>query len=207
MNNPLKRLVFSVAAPIRYAIAGIGRKPGSEYMVSMLLSESDLPGANLKDVYNYTYRSFWIFNSSDATRRARDVGSLTAVRILKNEKVGRSLATQVSRFASPEDALSRVEQSTENRLIKPGSTVLSIERVIDIKISTFDGLIVQELLGTSFRRASGERTVAGNVGEIVVRMQFGADGEIEELWSWDEIVSTATIQAERVRRVLAAPES
>jgi hypothetical protein len=119
-------------------------------MASMLLVASDLPDYDLKVVHNRTYRSFWLFNSSDATRRARDLGSITAVRILKNGLVGRSVATQVTQFASSEDAYSRVERSLENQIIKPGSTVLSVEPVDQIDIPGFDGFIVQELLGTSF---------------------------------------------------------
>jgi hypothetical protein len=205
MNNRWRQFAGPLVA-IRYAIAGMGPKAGAGIMASMLLNGGDLIGADLKVTYDYTYRTYSGSGPSDAIRRARDIGSITAVRVLRNEEVGRSVATHLTRYASAEDALSRIEPSSQIRLLKPGSKVASNETLSSVNLPGFDGLIVLELQGSNLRNPAGDRIVTGNVGEILVRLTFGAKGDIEELWPWSEIVSLATKQAERVRNVLSVPQ-
>jgi hypothetical protein len=102
---------------IRYSITEMGRKPGAEIMVSMLLNGNDLPDAELKVTYDYTHRTYSGSGPSDAIRRAQNIGSITAVRTLRNEEVRRSVQIHARRFASAEDALSRIEPSSQFRLL------------------------------------------------------------------------------------------
>jgi hypothetical protein len=207
MNDSLRRFFVPVLGPIQYGLAGIGRKPGAEYVASMLLSDIDLPGTDLKITYDYTFRTHSLFNSSEEIRRARRIGSISASRVLRNEEVGRSLATLITRYASSEDAFSQVGRSSEYVLTQPLKRVVSNEPVSNINVPGFERLIVRELRGSALKQPVGDRLLFGNVEEIFVRMMFGADGEIERLWAWDDIISIATEQAERVRTVLSEAET
>jgi hypothetical protein len=176
-------------------------------MVSMLVSDVDLPDADLKITYDYTFRTYAFFSSSNEIRRARRMGSISASRVLRNEEIGRSFATLITRYASSQDALARVEPSSEYVLTQPLKRVSSNEPVDNVNVPGFEQLIVRELLGSALNQPIGDRILFGSVGEIFVRMSFGANGDIERLWPWNEIISIATMQVERIRSVLSGPES
>jgi hypothetical protein len=87
-------------------------------------------------------------------------------------------------------------------LAKEFSNVL----VETVNVPGIDHLLVRELRIDVLNHPGGNRILFGNVDEIYIRMDFGADGDLEELWPWNEIISIATKQVERVRSVLSEGE-
>lgn len=103
-SNPWKCSILGILNPFRAAIAGMGRKPGGERVLSMLLDETELAIEEMNMIGEETYWTFPTFESNDEIERARKNGSISAVRVFRNAEVMRSLRVFVMPFVSASDA-------------------------------------------------------------------------------------------------------
>lgn len=202
MSISWKRSVFGLLAPFRMAIAGLGRKPGSEMVLSMLLDEVDLADTELKMTVEQTYRTFASFESNDAIERARKMGSISAVRIFSDATMLRTLRISVTPFVSAFDAESSSRRAVDNLRIKLGSTAITHNYLNDVSVPGISNVFVHEIIGARTRGPVGDRILAGAVDNYLVHMAFQANARIDESWPWDEITSIAAHQGLKIRKVL-----
>jgi hypothetical protein len=202
MSNSWKRTVLGLLAPLRVGFAGLGRKPGGETVLSMLLDETDLASTGITMTTEHTYRTFATFESTVELDRARKDGSITAVRALRNANVMRSLRISVAPFVSASDAESSVLRAVDNVRFKGRRTPSTDRYLEDMSVPGVSHVLVREIIGDGPRGPGGDRLLAGAVDNYLLRLTFQAQGRIDEQWPWEEITSIATQQALKIRKIL-----
>lgn len=202
MSSTLGRWALEAVYPFRVAIAGFGKKPGGDTVLSMLLDDTDLASAKLEKTLENTYRTFANFDSTDAIDRARKKGSITAVRVFRDDVAMRSLRIRVTPFVSISDAESSVQRVVDNVRFKWGRTPRTLGYVEGVSLPEVSHNIIREIEGTGPRGPEGDRLLAGTIDNFLIGLAFQAEGRVEELWPWDEIVEIAALQARKIRKVL-----
>jgi hypothetical protein len=195
MSNSWKRTVLGLLAPLHVGFAGLGRKPGGETVLSMLLDETDLASTGITMTTEHTYRTVEL-------DRARKDGSITAVRALRNANVMRSLRISVAPFVSASDAESSVLRAVDNVRFKGRRTPSTDRYLEDMSVPGVSHVLVREIIGDGPRGPGGDRLLAGAVDNYLLRLTFQAQGRIDEQWPWEEITSIATQQALKIRKIL-----
>jgi hypothetical protein len=198
MRTSWKRSVLGLLNPFRTAIAGIGQKPGEDDVRRMLLDDFDFSNINFEKKLDHTYRTFASFKSTDAINRARKNGSITAIRIFRDDTKKTSLRIQVTPFVSLNDAVSSVETTIDNFRLKLGRRIEAQNSVEGLIVPEVSGVMVIDILGTGPTGQTGDRILAGAVNNVLLKMSFQADGNIEELWPWGTITEIANRQAQRI---------
>ncbi|MGH3733683.1 MAG: hypothetical protein ACRDVC_10000 [Acidimicrobiales bacterium] len=171
-------------------------------MLSMLLDDNDLVSADLKTATEHTYRTFAKFDSTDAVDRARANGSITAVRVLRDDVAKRSLRISVIPFVSASDAASSVQRALDNVRFKLGNTATTQSYVEGVSVQEVSHVLIREIIGAGPRGPAGDRLLAGNVDNFLVSIAFQAQGSIDESWPWEEIATITARQARKIRKVL-----
>ncbi len=202
MSNSWKRSILGILNPFRAAIAGMGRKPGGERVLSMLLDETDLAIEEINMIGEETYRTFATFESNDEIERARKNGSISAVRVFRNAEVMRSLRISVIPFVSASDAESSVRRAVDNTRPKWGRKVVEQRYLDDVSVPGVANVFIREIIGRGPRGPVGDRILSGTVDNYLLVMAFQASASIEESWPWEEITSIATHQGLKIRKVL-----
>jgi hypothetical protein len=194
--------VLGALGPFRIAIAGFGRKPGGDTVLSMLLDDNDLASSELKMTSEHVYRTFASLDSTDAIERARKSGSVSAVRVLRDDVVMRSLRIRVTPFVSAGDAESSVARAVENVRVKFRRATGEQRYIEGVDVSDVSHVIVREILGAGPQGPAGDRLLAGAIDNYLICLAFQAQGNVEELWPWDEISEITTQQAHKIRGAL-----
>ena len=117
---------------LQLVAAQLGRKPGKERVLSLLLEVPDLPGDRWAVKDQRTWRTGQTSHPSEAAVRARAAGSITAWRSFEQKGISRGLWVQVTPAVSGEDAQAFVKDMP-NRFVKnPGALVgVRSERTIE----------------------------------------------------------------------------
>jgi hypothetical protein len=189
---------------LRLAVASVGRKPGKERLIAMLLDSADLAEGGWEVFRQRTFRAGALRGATHEARRARKIGGITAWRRLVRNQPSRTLACSVASFASPSDARSQVSK-TLHFVIRRSTAryTMSGERIVeDQEIPGVLEPLVYEERFIGPRGPGGSILVAGAVDEIVFNLEFSALGE---LWSWDDVRSIAAKQVEKIQRVRRGP--
>jgi hypothetical protein len=183
----------------RWVLAQLGRKPGAEDVLAMLLTARDLPGGGWKQADQRTWRSGEADPDSAWARRARDIRSVTAWRSFENAGTSRWLWCQVTPLASASDAEAALDD-LPRRLLKNLRAEVSVvgSRDVDPPALEHSGRVwahEQETEGPTGRGVT--LLVAAAVGRMVTAV---AGSSLGAGWTWDSFGIVASLQAERVAR-------
>jgi hypothetical protein len=182
-----------------------GKSSLRRYSKSMLLDLSDIPEGNWK-----VTDSSWRVGSggnkaSEFALRARKIGNFISVRSFEQIETKRTIVTQVIPYAAEDDAqgaLPLLLRSSRSNLERKKSIVRE-EMVSNVDIPGAFNPSVTELFLTGDEGPSVVRRVVGNV-ENVAFLVVGSgswDG-----WPLDKICSVASLQAERIQKILRGQE-
>jgi hypothetical protein len=166
---------------------------------SLLLTADDLPG----DGWEVVEERSWPTGQSDATRaesrRAAASGGMTAWRKLAGPGQDEGWV-EVVPYASPADALvARRRIATYFVGVVPAGESVVEERVVDREVA---GLVDPWILDKTTSGPAGHRrarTVAGALGSMLVLTCLAGPAD---RWTWDDVVSLATRQVDRVSRAV-----
>jgi hypothetical protein len=106
----------------RFLLASLGRKPGAKRPLGLLPTSSDLPGGPWDLVVQRTWRASRISRISrisinpDRARRAKAIGSISALRLFKQAGSQKRLSVQLVPHASPEDASFALQNIPNNHI-------------------------------------------------------------------------------------------
>jgi hypothetical protein len=110
----------------------------------------------------------------------------------------------IKAYASPADAEASLTQLLGSFIRPPLArfTILEARIIEPHDISGLPGTLIYEERSDGPKGLHGTRLVAGTVDNIVFDARCSALGEPWP-WPWDEVMSMATIQINKIRRMLA----
>lgn len=182
---------------IRIMIGSVGPKPGHRYLQGILPGSEDLPQGGWEVTRERAYRTRSGGASKDETPRSRK--HVTALRGFKNKTLNRTLWCSVSSFASAADAESFLPGLIPRMVRRPGSKLeITGKRTIDRpKVPGTSGSVFYEERFSGPDGPGGTRLIGGAVGQIVFVIDFSGIGDS---WPWDEALSIATAEVEKIKR-------
>lgn len=168
-----------------------------------LLDLVDLPGTGATFSGERAWRFGGDEDSSAPARRAREAGSIAAVRHFKVDHPQRFLWNQIVPYGSISDARAEVFTVINTTVRNPFSRMEYGEQVEvpDFHIAGVVDVVAYEM---SFNWSKGPgvcRTVIGAVDEILFYMNFT---QIGDPWPWDQVTS---ITATQVSKITSLPPS
>ena len=176
---------------LRFMIAQLGPKPGGRDLLTRLLSAGDLPGGNWRRVDQRTWRTG--ASATPWADRARESGSVTAMRSFRNLAQRRGVLLEVIPLASAADARTALGDVGSLQLSNLWTRTAGGS---DVDMEPFAGAsaswaheyhyTVNGVHGTTLM-------LAGAVEEFVVAV--AASGQS---WDWPSVSSLATLQARRL---------
>jgi hypothetical protein len=185
---------------IRYQYAKLGQKPEPKRRsVNLLPDASELPGDGWVVLDERTWRTGRIRKPAAWGVRARQQGSVTAIRSFEQKAVARWVWAEVMPLASDDDA---AEALTElpNRFVRNPRSIVTLTSEFPVNDITVPGCsqtwaYAQE--GTSSMGDSTTQMLAGAVGRVLFCL--GASG-LRDMWSWDEVILVAGTIVERIEQ-------
>lgn len=198
----VRRDLSRMFALIRVVFSQVGSHPLKGPLFAMLLERADLPDADWKVTYERAFDTGAGTSQTDEVRRARADGSITVVRRLRSDGENRTLVLYLVPFASSDDARSYLPKSVGRMLRKPFSKVrVTQDDFVDLhELSESADVMAYELQYVGPNGMGGERIIVRAIGKLVLIMNFVAAGE---LWSWDEVLSIASFQSQKVQTALS----
>lgn len=184
---------------VRLYGASLGAKPGSEWVLSMLLESHDLP-AGWKMTSEITRRTGPGAGSTEELRRARRAKSVTARRVFMDSSKRRELSTSAAPYESALDAQA-MARTVADRLVTNPLFVGKLKQGRYVEESEVHGLVAYE---AEFFGANGNGTtrfVAGAEDQIGWTMQFTSLGG---WWPWEEISPLTALQVANIETALRA---
>jgi hypothetical protein len=191
---------------LRIFVGTLGPKPGQDRSLAMLLESTDLPSDDWRVANQRTNRVGAGKAKTDEIRRAKKDGGITAWRCLRSDSARRSLSCSVTPFASPSDAQSSLPDLT-SRLVRKPFSKLNVygQRLIEgEEVPGLSGTMVYEEQFTGPDGHGGTRIVAGAIGKVLFALDFSSLGD---LWPWDDVVSMAAAQRDKIQRGHLDPTS
>jgi hypothetical protein len=179
-------------------LSSLGKKPGAEAVVALLLDLDDLPaGWRLKR--QLTFRTGAGQDPTHEIWRARSMKSVTAHRFFRSDSDDRSLTTGVAPYATPADAEAMARTILNRSLRKPFSPAQSLgsRHVEDAVFLKGPGVLVVHQ--TNWQEPDGsigtQVLAAGAADELSWAMTFTA---VEDRWPWEEISSLVDMQIKKL---------
>jgi hypothetical protein len=187
---------------IRLFIGTLGRKPGQDRLLAMLLQSSDLPRGDWRVANQRTHRTGAGRASTNEVRRARKEKSITAWRCIMSDSARRSLSSSVTPYATSSDAESSLRQLIPRLIRKPFSKLnISGERIVDGReVPGLPDALIYEEQTAGPNGPGGTRIVAGTIEKILFVMDFSSLGE---LWPWDEVTSITALQVAKIQSTVS----
>lgn len=181
------------ARRLRWAIAQLGRKPGAREALARLLNVAQMPGWVVTD--QRTWRT-GTAHATEVTQRAKQAGSITAWRSLRDPASARWVWLQVVPLANPTDAGLMLPEVKDRLLANRGANVTLMDER-DVELPPFPGaaaVFAHEQHTTGPSGIGVTRYLAGAVGADIVVVAGSGSPE----WNWASVVELATRQAERL---------
>ena len=184
---------------VRMFLGSLGKQPGRESVLSMLIDSNEFPSADWVMTHERTFRTGAGRNMTDQLTHAREAGSITARRGFSNGGHKRTVTTSVVPYVSALDARAMVPKTVDQLIRKPFSRMKSTRSnvVENAKTDRVQADLVYEEQFQSRQRSVGMKLLAGSVGEIVWILNFAA---LEDWWTWDELEPIAASQVRRIER-------
>lgn len=177
---------------LRFMIAQLGPKPSGRDLLARLLSADDLPDGNWRKADQRTWRTG--ASATPWADRARETGSVTAMRSFRDWAERRGVWLEVIPLASAADARTALGDAGGLRLRNPWARTVGES---DVDTEPFAGAsevwaheyhyTINGIHGTTLM-------VAGAVEAFVVVV--AASGQS---WDWPSVSSLAALQARRLR--------
>ncbi len=187
----------SLGSRLRKVFAPIDHRAHESKQFKMLLSESELTKHGL--VFDGE-QSWTIGNRGFAgpeIERARDRGNRNVWRRFANKSEKTSLWIQIGEFASASDATSFAPHLFDAVLQRPGVAAELIDVTEKIEVSGLMSTLTGDERSPyqeGFRRT---RVVVGTVDQWIISSGFSS---INEVWTWDDIVSIVSAQVKKVNQ-------
>jgi hypothetical protein len=180
---------------------GDGDHVGSAASLAMLLVPSDLPGPGWEVSRERTWPTGQLDPESEKSRRAVQVGAVTAWRSFEQTGSARSAWFEVVPYATVADASLSLRQAPRyfEGTDDPGERVVA-QRFVEDRVLA--GLADAWIFEKSLSGPTGDRLsrfVAGTVGQV---LSIASSSGPEGTWELDDLVGLALRQAERVRGAL-----
>ena len=179
---------------LRFALAQLGRKPGSSDVRARLLSPADLPGAGWRVLDDRTWRTGSQRPAAEWSKRAAAVGSVTAWRSFLAAE--RSLWVQITPLASPGDAALALA-SVPERLLSNTAATVQVNAQREVEQPPLIGAdacwaLQQETVGAG--GAGSSSTLAWAAGTWLTILCVGGVPQ----WSWGELAPVAELLTTRL---------
>jgi hypothetical protein len=188
---------------LQVLLARIGRPRKRRNARTLLIESAELPGVGWEMAGDSAWRTgAWGFKPSDAGQRAHQLGVFSAARGFTQKGADRTLWVEVMTLACEEDANGMVPILRDHLLVNPNSPVtLSAERKVqghELPGPTYPW-VYEQLTEGAIGGASVTRFVGGSTDRIVFLV---ACSGYEGNWPWDEVLAIASLQGEKIGRVL-----
>lgn len=173
-------------------LAQLGPKPGGRDLLARLLSADDLPGGMWRRVDQRTWRT-GVSASTPWGDRAREAGSVTALRSFRDPARRRRVWLQVMPLASAADARTALGDVGGLALRNPWAGTVDES---DVDMEPFAGasaVWAHEYHTTGPGSGGTTLMLAGAVEEFVVIVTA-----IGQSWEWPSVSDLATLQARRL---------
>jgi hypothetical protein len=188
---------------IEVLIAGLGRKPGKQIALGMLLDIRNLPGDEWQVVKERSWRTGVVGKSTDRSRRAREIRSISVERMFHRGVPLGTITLGIYPYASIADAQSAVRDSRVDLMgYRPMNAKVTSEATIeDLRMSGIDNpwaleQHIEERSGSGLRRLT-----RGNVDRFVVGLGSFAHGQG---WAWEDLIPVVAAQGEKIRQFLSS---
>jgi hypothetical protein len=181
----------------------MGFDPSHEPMFAMMLDVDDLRDpAGWGVTVQRSIRTGGGRRSTELTRRARAAGGVSALRILRNKTERRSISLSVNSYASSDDAKMTMSAVLGSTIRKPLSrfTLLEARIVEGQEVPGLPETLAYEERSEGSKGLRGSRLVAGTIEHILLVVTCSALGEF---WTWEEVISIATRQVEKIQSSLS----
>jgi len=185
--------------PILFLIAQMGSKSARTSSVQMLLDRTDLPEENWEVASTQSWRTGFMGVFTEEKRRARRVGTFTAVRFLKRDAPFRSMFVQVMPFASQDDAVSSVPKLGDMMPPNPQSRTIKAGEVHGRSVDFLENPWTYEGHTERDGVSHVQKVLGGNVSHVVFIVSCtGAN----EGCNWNEVISYGSLQYRKIERLL-----
>jgi len=186
-----------VPSRLRHVFAQLGPKPGSRRSLALLPVASELTGDGWVMIDKRTWRTGWVGNPSDWSRRAKEAGTITAWRSFKQTDTARWLWVEVIPVASAEDSASALQHLLAMGLRNLGfqGTVTDEHDQAGVAVPGCAASWAHEQRTTGPQGEGVARYVAGTVGAFVL---VSAGSGLADTWPWEELVRVVEISARRI---------
>lgn len=192
----MKRRSPTVGQLLGMYAGSLGRKRGTDALLSVLLNLNDLSG-EWRMTHERAFRTGAGRDRTPEIQRARAIGSITARRAFTGSSGQRSIAASIALYASPSDAVLSAETIVSRLIRQPFSDVrASQSRNLDVGELGVKGLVVA--YEESFIRLGKNGRVnllSGAVDRAAWSIDFSA---LEDTWNWGEMLPIATRQIEKI---------
>jgi len=207
-SNGIRQRSISYIRLLRDVVAMVGPKPGKGRVRAMLIDQTDFPDGNWRVYRNNTARVGSRFFGSDASRRARKAGSISAYRCFADAAARRQTWIQIIPYATEQDAEQAVPTLLERLILSNTSKELRITEdwkiVPEVEVIEMSHIAAWEVCFEGLQGAGSERLLAGNVANVVV-VTDSLDSKSNG--TWGDVAYVAARQASRVRRALLSDDS
>jgi hypothetical protein len=195
------RRIVALLRGIEMLVAGLGRKPGKETALSMLLEIHDLPGDDWQVVRERSWKTGVVGKSTARSIRAREIGSISVERKFRRSKSLSTIALAIYPYASISDAQSAAQDSRAALLAyRPMNAKVTSEASIEnLSMPGIDNPWALEQHIEEPARSGLRKLARGNVNRFVVGLGSFAPGQG---WAWGDLVPLVVAQGEKLRRSL-----
>ena len=185
---------------LRFALAQLGRKPGGNSSLELLLECKDLPVGSCKQLDQRTWRYGLEAKTNEISARARKMGSITAWRSFKLQQSW--IWIQIIPFASPEDAQKAMPDSLRDSLrnLRAKVKLVSEDSVIfESNVNLSHPTFVEQKTVTAKGDEGSSKYVSATVGTFGFMIAASSLGT----QNWDEVLEIAVLQSNKIKTLIA----
>lgn len=198
-KSPLIRGPRKTAQSLRVLFASVGRKPGEDLSIAMLLDDDDVASNHLRKVQQRTFRTPLKRTGQPEDEVPVGFESVTATRFFIGLDGTRGMQTNVAPCRSVERAQLSVRNTYESYVAAPYATsaVRNARKVEAVEIPGCDVTFAHEHQVIQLPVVTGIKVLAGSVHNVWFLTQFSST---REGWSWEESLEVAAKQATKIRQ-------
>jgi UDP-N-acetylglucosamine transferase subunit ALG13 len=189
--------IDDVVLMVRATLASWGPMPKKKYSMAMLVDEVELRSLGLNDFKLVNEFGIRPLRQNSTPKRAPLVMGISAKRRFQRKEPRSTLAVWVTPCTSEEIALASVKQAEASIVRNPFKPV-KLLHLNDTKDLEINGLQVftHEASLRIHNTTHQIQMIVSHVGSVVLWVHTTS----LEFWRWEDVVSVATLQAEKIRR-------